>query len=764
MAANYKVNIELDTSKLDAQLKDLGVKVDAVGKTRAGTSRKVLTEEEKIKREQEKQLNESIKILQAKNATASSTNKALRLERKGAQTKEEIKRLTEIEQDLNAQNLKSQKIEKLNADYQLKLQQREIEGQKKETVVAKKNVKVEDTGRKILKEKVKLLGQAVKLRQIGSRFGALGADLDALTAPITRGPGGKMLALPSSEMLANRVSATGQRGGFAGSSGGGGFAGMGRMFGSMFSGFNKGAALSSATISGAFPLLFGQGPVSALGGAIGGGLGGGFGGQMGGFAGGLAGTTIATGIAAAVKSVKDLSAALNPLKFNADAAIEALGFLNSERAREISLIEKTKGATAALLEIQKDIAERYGPGAVSSLRDFDRGWDDFMKGFKSSITDMKIGFAEFVDSITSDTKQMRDLGLKSLGKENPLVKQYKDLTKQIQEAQTFSPEKLNTGEFRQTGFWGSGTPELTRQGKENVANLKAERDKLTPGLIAGGIDADANRTISEYNAKFTEQIGLQEYNLDIQKRIHDLRANGINPAIAKTMVKLEEMNDITIEILNNELAMKQAKINEGDLEGKELVLAQQAVGVLEEKIKKQKELNQAKIDEIEKAMEANIRGEKALQLYKDIGSTIKGGMLEGINAVIDGTKTLGDVASNVLRQISNKLISFGLDTLLGGIPGIGGMFKAEGGPVKGGSSYIVGERGPELFVPGSSGNIVPNHKLGKGGGSTSIVVNVDASGSSVEGEEEESRELGSMLAAAIQTELVRQQRPGGLLA
>ena len=764
MAANYKVNIELDTSKLDAQLKDLGVKVDAVGKTRAGTSRKVLTEEEKIKREQEKQLNESIKILQAKNATASSTNKALRLERKGAQTKEEIKRLTEIEQDLNAQNLKSQKIEKLNADYQLKLQQREIEGQKKETVVAKKNVKVEDTGRKILKEKVKLLGQAVKLRQIGSRFGALGADLDALTAPITRGPGGKMLALPSSEMLANRVSATGQRGGFAGSSGGGGFAGMGRMFGSMFSGFNKGAALSSATISGAFPLLFGQGPVSALGGAIGGGLGGGFGGQMGGFAGGLAGTTIATGIAAAVKSVKDLSAALNPLKFNADAAIEALGFLNSERAREISLIEKTKGATAALLEIQKDIAERYGPGAVSSLRDFDRGWDDFMKGFKSSITDMKIGFAEFVDSITSDTKQMRDLGLKSLGKENPLVKQYKDLTKQIQEAQTFSPEKLNTGEFRQTGFWGSGTPELTRQGKENVANLKAERDKLTPGLIAGGIDADANRTISEYNAKFTEQIGLQEYNLDIQKRIHDLRANGINPAIAKTMVKLEEMNDITIEILNNELAMKQAKINEGDLEGKELVLAQQAVGVLEEKIKKQKELNQAKIDEIEKAMEANIRGEKALQLYKDIGSTIKGGMLEGINAVIDGTKTLGDVASNVLRQISNKLISFGLDTLLGGIPGIGGMFKAEGGPVKGGSSYIVGERGPELFVPGSSGNIVPNHKLGRGGGSASIVVNVDASGSSVEGEEEESRELGSMLAAAIQTELVRQQRPGGLLA
>ena len=51
-------------------------------------------------------------------------------------------------------------------------------------------------------------------------------------------------------------------------------------------------------------------------------------------------------------------------------------------------------------------------------------------------------------------------------------------------------------------------------------------------------------------------------------------------------------------------------------------------------------------------------------------------------------------------------------------------FKANGGPVKGGRSYIVGERGPELFSPGVSGMIIPNHAIG---GSTSVVVNVDAS-------------------------------------
>ena len=86
---------------------------------------------------------------------------------------------------------------------------------------------------------------------------------------------------------------------------------------------------------------------------------------------------------------------------------------------------------------------------------------------------------------------------------------------------------------------------------------------------------------------------------------------------------------------------------------------------------------------------------------------------------------------------------------------------AAGGPVKGGSSYLVGERGPEMFTPGVSGMITPNHALG---GTTNVVVNVDASGSSVEGDEEQGRELGRIISAAIQSELIKQKRPGGMLA
>jgi phage-related minor tail protein len=44
-----------------------------------------------------------------------------------------------------------------------------------------------------------------------------------------------------------------------------------------------------------------------------------------------------------------------------------------------------------------------------------------------------------------------------------------------------------------------------------------------------------------------------------------------------------------------------------------------------------------------------------------------------------------------------------------------------GGPVSSGTAYVVGEKGPELFVPGRSGSIVPNG--GRGGNTINLTVN-----------------------------------------
>ena len=76
---------------------------------------------------------------------------------------------------------------------------------------------------------------------------------------------------------------------------------------------------------------------------------------------------------------------------------------------------------------------------------------------------------------------------------------------------------------------------------------------------------------------------------------------------------------------------------------------------------------------------------------------------------------------------------------------------------------LAGEAGPEAILPLKRGR---GGRLGveSSGGVGNVVVNVDASGSNVEGDDAQASELGKMLGAAIQAELVKQKRPGGLLA
>lgn len=75
------------------------------------------------------------------------------------------------------------------------------------------------------------------------------------------------------------------------------------------------------------------------------------------------------------------------------------------------------------------------------------------------------------------------------------------------------------------------------------------------------------------------------------------------------------------------------------------------------------------------------------------------------------------------RMVAEVLAQQILTGLFGGLAGSGNSFlsgigkafggpRATGGPVSSGKSYLVGERGPEMFVPGMSGGIVPNHAMG----------------------------------------------------
>ena len=134
-------------------------------------------------------------------------------------------------------------------------------------------------------------------------------------------------------------------------------------------GATRGFDRESALISGAFPLLFGQGPVGALAGGLGGGIGGMFGG-MGGFAGGIAATAAVQSIQSALDAISKLGQAMSPFAQNTEAVTAALGLQGSAEEARIKQIEQTQGKTAAFNASMRLMATEIGQRGVNSLKQF----------------------------------------------------------------------------------------------------------------------------------------------------------------------------------------------------------------------------------------------------------------------------------------------------------------------------------------------------------------------------------------------------------
>jgi hypothetical protein len=144
-----------------------------------------------------------------------------------------------------------------------------------------------------------------------------------------------------------------------------------------------------------------------------------------------------------------------------------------------------------------------------------------------------------------------------------------------------------------------------------------------------------------------------------------------------------------------------------------------AVGVIEER----------KLKLMKEQTDVNLRLNKILEendaIFLSAGSMIAQGFED---AILSGEK-LGEVVRSLgrdlVRLVFSQLVTQPLAAGIGGaIKGAFG-FRAMGGPVSGGSPYVVGEQGPELFVPHASGTIVPNNKMGGGSGSGSGSVTVN---------------------------------------
>ncbi len=259
------------------------------------------------------------------------------------------------------------------------------------------------------------------------------------------------------------------------------------------------------------------------------------------------------------------------------------------------------------------------------------------------------------------------------------------------------------------------------------------RDIPTIPLPGGETEDERKKKTLEQILKLTNTQSLAQVSL-VDKRREE------NEHLALTLSHGKEFADVTKEVTD--------LVKKGGLsfnEAFDLVMTNQNLKKGVETINKQAEATA-----------------KVKQQAEELDTAFRSGIVDAITSAIDGTKSLGDSLLGVIKSMAKLILQQQLMNALSGFSITSFLGFANGGRPPVGRPSIVGERGPELFVPGRSGTIVPNHELG--GGGTSVVVNVDASGTNVEGDEGSSRQLGALVGAAVQNELIKQQRPGGLLS
>ena len=707
MASEYSVNIKLNTSQVKRDLKTIGDGIGNLGKKQARGSKAALSDAEEALKVKITQLGFDNKILRIQNKLGVLTSRNVNQEK--------------VMNHLNDAQLKSNTKQFTLAKQSILLAQKEIQKQK-ETLLINKGI--EDS----IKKQNLLRGRSTgfSAAEYGPRLKGAGEIQGPRLPPITSSAlnfdrtTGRLLQGPAGSSRNTRQNLL-------------------RRFGP-----TRGFDFGSAAISGGFPLLFGQGPLGALAGGLGGGIGGMFG-QMGGFAGGIAATAILQQVQNVIGSISQLGQAFNLLTPDVEGLTAALGANGTEREKQIQLIKKTEGTQAALAAVTAQMNDQIGEKGVKNLKEFGETTRLIGNAFSLLGTKMLAALAPVINllatPLTAEATRAETNRLANVGG-----------AKTDEELQTLQTRLNNVGRGRSAN----------KQRERIQRQIEARKEELA--IIGKGLE----------------------------------RQQTINLVEDSRLKKIRQQNDLL-----------QAKIN-GNHE--EVLLAQQvneiARGMLDDGLTEQ-EIDRKKIEDLltqNNLMEKQAQqAEKVRQQFASLGQSLATDIADGLQGLIRGTSTLGDMLSNVLDKMIDAAFNMAFFGNPGGqlgggglfgsiLGGLGGMFGgggglpssqvlgqqaskmtgipmnlpagsfgitgrlANGGYAKGGKSYLVGERGPELFTPGATGGQVSPM------GSTNIVVNVDASGSSVEGDEQSGRQLGLLISAAIQSEIVEQKRPGGLLA
>jgi len=575
--------------------------------------------------------------------------------------------------------------------------------------------------------------------------------------------------------------------------------------------------LQGVALGAGFPLLFGGGPGSVLGGAAGGLVGG-----PANFAAQIALSALGQQFDTFVGSTLEASKAFTSTSKAFDLVRERSLFSSQQiEARAIELEKQGKAEELAKL-LTEELAAVIGTDGVKSLKllgdetsEVTRLWGQLTLQLQALIAGPLANFlklvSQFVGGITlrSQFSALEQSVAPAQAKRLQEILTEKRGTRTItttQQRAALSDPRLQTTPItkdfgKQITVPGTITNEVLRQTLEQAAKegIKAPATPLIPvtpldrlGITPPKTKKGRRSRIPDLQAeeqKLKSLLGLErtmfelkrnDDALGVRRLEHRMRLAELAEKEAKIRASDVPQKEKDLAISNLGLEAKRAELQLAyDIEQINKEAAQRAFEEMQNKIKQQNQLN--------KGMQ------QQLQLAQQVSDVLGQGMTRSFDLLITGADnwgmTLRDIAANVLQDIARQLIQiYVIEQAVGfmrtlfsanSLTAPGGRYegqagalaakppplpplpgKALGGAVSSGKPYMVGERGPELFVPGASGNIVPNNAMG----GANITVNVDAKGTQAQGDQPNAAALGRAIGAAVQAELIKQKRPGGLLA
>lgn len=320
---------------------------------------------------------------------------------------------------------------------------------------------------------------------------------------------------------------------------------------------------------------------------------------------------------------------------------------------------------------------------------------------------------------------------------------FADLTKEaVEQARLLKSLPKDDGDLSPTGLKRTA-PQMITIDKAAVAELK----KMSLML------AEAQKLSGEYSREREHSLGM----LRIKDQLVGLTANerrvqeAVNEVLNATSKKLEEI-----------ASKREAAAGRG---ANEEVLAEydaqaKAVQDLSDKYAELARVQETSSIQAQQTFSFGWNtafrqfaedSENYATLGKDMFSSITGAMSSAIDQFVEhGKFAFGDFATSVIKDLikielkmqASQLLRQGIGMITsaigmysGGGFGTGnsfgnmdiGGFLAEGGTANAGTAYVVGERGPEIFVPNRTGTVIPNNMIGSSGSTTNITNNyIDA--------------------------------------